>query len=287
MMKPRHLAAGFLLGAVALLGVEGRTAQADLLAVTFNDELISIDTTTGAGTLIGTIDTPGIFAFGLAFRGSDLYTYDQANDLVLQLNPTTGAVLDSIDIGTNLLGEGAMDFRSDGIGFLAAAGTSSQLLSFDITVPDSTPITTPGGLTPSLDGLAFDSADVLYGVSQGATSSSNPSLYTINQTNGATTLVGSLGLVADYILGGLAFDTDGALYAALSEGSGAPSYLYRVNKSTGAATLVGNGIGFNGVSGLTANAGTPPVPEPSSLVLASLGVAGLVGARARRAHRCG
>ncbi len=286
-MRMRSRAACVLLGSLALLGGTVQSARAALLAVTFENKLISIDTTTGVGTLIGNLGVNAL-PFGLGFRGDDLYSYDQTQDLLIQIDPTTGAVIDDVDIGAgDLNGEGALDFRSDGIGFLANAnGTTGQLFSFDVTVPSSTPITGVGGLSPSMDGLAFDSADVLYGLSQSSSVLGNSSLYTINTTTGVTTLVGSLGLSGDYNLGGLTFDSDGTLYAAVSlSDASTPSYLYKVDKSTGAATIVGNGIGFNGVSGLAAK--QTPIPEPSSLVLAGLGVAGLIGVGVRKGRRRG
>lgn len=286
-MIKKRIATGILLGVLALLGGAGQAARADLMAVTFGNELIRIDATTGAGTLIGSIGSGLIGPIGLGFRGQDLYTYDQVLELLLQLDPTTGAVLDSINLGIdNLAGEGALDFRSDGVGFLSSAsGNVGQLYRFEVSPPGSTPITAPGGFIPAMDGLAFDSAGVLYGLSQSTTVTGDSSLYIVDPTTGATTLVGSLGLSLDFRLGGLTFDTDGALYAALSGPDDEPSFLYRVDKSTGAATLVGE-IGFDGVSGLaTSPGGAPAVPEPSSLVLAGLGAAGLLGCRVRQARR--
>jgi hypothetical protein len=265
---------------LVLAGLGAGSARAELLyAVTFGDQLIRVDTATGAGALVGPLSSP-MAAFGLGFRGPNLYTFDQTADLLRQLNPPTGATVASINIGVgNLAGEGAVDFRGDGIGFLSqSSGGTGQLFRFDITVPGSTPITGPGGLIPSMDGLAFAPDGTLYGIRQGG-----GALYTINPTTGATTLVGLTGLGDPFILGGLTFAGDGNLYAALSN-QGGPSFLYRVNQTTGAATLIGN-IGFTGVSGLTSgNVADVAIPEPVSLAVFGLGLVGLVGVRrARRA----
>ncbi len=260
-----------------MAGGAGQSVQAGLLAVTLGGNLISIDTATAAGTLLGTVPGGPRSLVGLGFRGAQLYTYDQEPDRLLELNPNTGSLLNTIDIGISSSGEGALDFRSDGVGFLSMSPAGSgQLFRFDVSPPGSSPITPPGGLVPMMDGLAFDASDVLYGLNGGG-----DSLYTINQTTGATTFVGRTGITGSFNLGGLTFDQDGTLYAALSN-SGSDSFLYRLNKTTALATLVG-GIGINGVSGLTA--AVTVIPEPSSLTLVGLGLAGLAIARWRQAQR--
>ena len=124
--------------AAVLLGTE-RTGYADsvtLFAITFDNELISVDPTSGAGTLIGYLESP-MAAFGLADRGGDLWTFDQHGDLMVRLNPSSGATLETVDIGVQTSGEGAVTFRSDGVGFLVKSYLSNgeskgKLWSFDV-----------------------------------------------------------------------------------------------------------------------------------------------------------
>lgn len=244
--------------------------RADFMyAITFDpesisEELISIDTSTGAGTLIGSLDSV-MWGFGLSDRGTNIYTFDQITDSIVQLDPSTGGTLATIDIGViDIEGEGSIAFRSDGMGFLcSSAGLTGQLWNFDIIVPSSTAITSYGGLNPSMDGLDFNGSGVLYGLSQGGTN-----LYTINQTTGATTLVGSTSLQLAY-LGGLTFTSDGTLYAVINDS------LYTINAGTGAATLVG-AIGYDNISGLTA-----VVPLPGAVLLGILGLSA-VGVKLRK-----
>ena len=92
--------------------------------------------------------------------------------------------------------------------------------------------TVVGNSGASLTDIAFDPSGNLYGVGFS-------SLYSINKTTGAATLIGSLG-VGD--VNGLVFKSDGTLYA-----SGLTGELYTVNTSTGAATGVFNtGYGSGG-----------------------------------------
>ncbi|MHC4677041.1 MAG: DUF7901 domain-containing protein, partial [Planctomycetota bacterium] len=165
------------------------TATYKLYANTFQtltpDQLLSINPSTGAGTLIGDMATS--VPFGLSDRGTELYTFDKASDgnnVVVRLNPATGDTLNKTVINlSGLSGEGALAFRSDGIGYLTSAmSANGQLWSFDLTVPSSTYI---GAYQPSMDGLDFSPEGVLYGLKQ--SSGIEYELYTINQTTAATT----------------------------------------------------------------------------------------------------
>ncbi len=237
-----------------------------LYGITFGNQLVTINPVTGVGSLVGNLSSP-MAAFGLGVRGNQLYTYDQTADLIRELNPFTAASIGSIDIGAgNLSGEGAIDFRaSDGIGYLSSsAGGVGRLFSFDITVPSSTPITAVAGLNPSLDGLAFNSSNVLFGISQGATQ-----LVNVNQLTGTTTVVGNTGITMSSSLAGLDFDSNGNLFTAISGNATTASFLYRVNPNNGLATLIGD-IGFNGVSGLAFLGPSSIVPEPMSVTVFGL-----------------
>jgi hypothetical protein len=210
-----------------------------LYGATWDNKLITINTTTGAGTLVGPLSTnmqPG----GLAFRGSKLYAWDTVASRLRELNPATAATLNTIDIGVtgNPLTDGDMAFRSDGIGFLAE-GLASKLWRFDITIPSATLITSTSA---ALDGLAFSPTGTLYGLTEDGTQ-----LYTINQVTGAATLVGNTGL-AGQSGDGLAFDASGNLFATL--GVGAPDRLYQINPATGVATLKGTITSFAEVTGI-------------------------------------
>ncbi len=236
--------------------------RADFLyAITFDEELLSINPATGAGTLIGMLDT-SMNGLGLSSRGEAIYTFDQNADRLRRLDPATGHTLTTIDIGIATMGEGSIAFRDDGIGFMTRSMSSTGILwSFDPDIPSSTMV---GPMDICIDGLGFNAGGLLYGLSQ-----TSCELYIIDQTNADVTLVGPTGDTSQTFLGGLTFASDGTLYAALND------TLYTLNPDTGAANLIGP-IGYDNVSGLTAT-----TPAPSAVLLCALG-AGLVNWLRRR-----
>jgi hypothetical protein len=246
---------------VMWLGVLPAPAEAEVLfGITFpapTETLIRINPGTGAATPVGPLDAPTQFPFGVAARKGELYTFDQQADLIRQLDPATGRTLRSIDVRMgDLLGEGDLTFRRDGIGFLATS--PGVLFRFDITNGTSTLITQ--SLPINIDGLAFDTDNVLFAFSE-----TTATLFTINTGTGVMTTIGPLGVPTGG-LGGLSFDATGTLFAAIADN------LYTINTATGGATLVGPIRGASEVSGIAFLA----VPEPGSLVLLCVGLPALV-----------
>ncbi|HXH84959.1 MAG TPA: hypothetical protein VNN07_18775 [Candidatus Tectomicrobia bacterium] len=263
---------------ILVLGFAAPLARAIevLYGITFDSELIKIDTSTGAGTLVGNLDS-SMSALGLADSGGNLYTFDQTADVVRQLDPATGGTVATIDIGTGpLIGEGGFTLRDDGTGFLSTSRSAvGRLYGVDIGAGTSAPITAPGGLTPSMDGLALGPGGVLYGISQGTAT-----LHTIDESTGATTVVGDTGDDDDDNLSGLAFNDAGQLFGEID------GDLVSIDPTTGLATVIGP-IGFDNVSGLTfldVQPQQPPqVPLPATLLLVGLGLPAMaIATRSRR-----
>jgi 6-phosphogluconolactonase (cycloisomerase 2 family) len=113
---------------------------------------------------------------------------------------------------------------------LIAIDSSMALVELNPTTGARTPIVTVTGAA-NIQGLAYDKQlDILYGAANG-----NDSLYRINMTTGAATLIGAFG-VGDIQPHGLEYDdSTGALYM----GSSTNGTFYSVNKTTGQATAIG------------------------------------------------
>lgn len=200
---------------------------------------------------------------------------------------------------------------SDGAVF-AISPNDHSLYSVDVNTglhSVSTILAGPSNVISDLLNIAFDpTTSELFGIKRNGSG-----LYSIDQTTGQVALVGPVSGVR----AGLAFAPNGILYATDTNTSNA---LYTIDTDSGVAALVGGGgttsledatftsngemfvTGFNGgvfqynlTTGSKATVGSTgmgsgllgviAVPEPSSSVIALVGIAGLLGAIARRRWR--
>jgi len=234
--------------------------------------LYSIDPATGAATQIVTITAAPSFT-GLEVLNGTIYATDVYNSGYTfgTINPVTGNY-------TPLNTQGG----SNNWHGLAASVAANLLYSVDLdnnnslvsVTPDGSTVTTIGGGTGAgIRGLAYDDANgILYGVDIS-------NLYTINTATGVATLVGPTGL-SDF-LPGLAYDPVAQiLYLNIGGGGSDLVGLYTLNIATGAATFVGaNGtVSIDGLAYLADSA----VPEPATMALAAIGLAGMSLARRKR-----
>ena len=124
------------------------------------------------------------------------------------------------------------------------------------------------GVGTDIDAIAFYGSDILYAIDDG-----DNQLVTLNTTTGALSVIGPLG-IATSSEQGLGFDPFGNLFL-INEGD---ESLYSVNITNGTATFIADlGADFESLAIID----EVSVPEPTTLILLGLGLAGLGFARKR------
>jgi hypothetical protein len=253
-LKNKYL---FIIPLAFVLIMPLKAGSETLYGVTWDDKLISIDTSTGAGSLIGSLDA-SMGAYGLGSYNGGLYTFDQVADRVIQLDPLTGHTLNSYNVGISTAGEGGLTFDANGIGYLSTCSNEyGSLWTFDLTSLTNTQHI-DYELGWNFDGLDFDSNGVLFGKQQ-----TTGDIYIISTSPFATSLYIDNSFTSDTgPVSGLAFDSNNVMYY---EHNG---YLYVNGAQVGS-------IGYN-VSGLSFIT-QASVPEPNTMLLLGLGLVSLAG----------
>ena len=210
-------------------------------------EYFLVDTSTGAGTLLG-LGTPSTEIEYDPISERAFSQFPGGAEFGTEIDPFTGAA-----IGATI--PNGFDFN--GLEYVGATlyGTSKTCcggaVPSDLRILDpfagTNTLIGPTGLNTPVAGLAYDEASTtMYGIQGGP---GPADLVTIDLGTGLASVVGSTGIQA----GSLEFGPDGLLYAGGSGGGN----LYTINPSTGASTLVGP-TGFFAVSGLALV--DPPTP---------------------------
>jgi hypothetical protein len=158
--------------------------------------LISINRTTGAGTLVGDLFPDTSTAADITFTpDGTLYGWlEQTIDDLVTINKSTGAATVVGDSGLDTYGSGLAS-NSSGVLYFAGEGEQGPLRTVDRNTGATTQVATLNGPTgaPGISALAFDAAGTLFG--SRIPSDSTPPIFTsdlitINTSTGAITSKG-------------------------------------------------------------------------------------------------
>lgn len=247
----------FAAGAASLQAQTASPTPALFGITFFGNELLNVDQATGNAASIGALGQT-VNGYGVAVRGTSLYTFNPNKNVIQELGRISGKVLRDIPIGvTGLQGEGDLAFNpTTGTGYLASVFNATgqptnDFYTFDVTTGTSARLGTTG---VAINAMKFDpsaSVPTLYAIGEGDVSTAAPfgaaTLYTINIANGATSKVADLSVTPGSPIGAMAFTPSGVLYASIDD------RLYTVDKTNGTATPVSASVldfSFSSVSGL-------------------------------------
>jgi hypothetical protein len=241
-------------------------ANADTIWLTHGDgtRIGTVDSTTGAGTDVGAQGFRQSWAAAFGTDGTLFTTVNgfSGNAVLATVDQSTGA---ATTIGTGL-GTNLISLEVSSGGQMYGVGYNDQLLySIDSVTGTATAIGSTG-ISFMMD-LAFDSSGMLWG-----TTGNN--LWTIDLLTGSSTFVTSISGASAVM--SLMFDSaDTMLVSEYTFGAG----LYSVDTGTGIASLIGS-TGLDIVHG--GDIYISSVPEPGTLALFGIGLAGIGLARRRR-----
>jgi hypothetical protein len=215
---------------------------------------------------------------GVLYGSTSFNSATSAGHLVT-INPTTARVTDigSFGIaGSNTLSDITFDPVTEIL--YGNSGGNPNFFRVNLTTGAATVIGPTGVGVTFGGGLATDSLGTIYGSPQPGPGS----LFTYNKTTGAATAVAPLtGAPFSGDIDAMAFDASGLLYGLEINTNIAsrPVHLLIINQTTGVITDVG--VTRNRLDGLDFQPNA--VPEPASLALLALGLAGLAFGRRKKA----
>jgi hypothetical protein len=247
-------------GAVVASVAHGQTTP-DIYGITFSGQLLGINSTTGAATLIGNTGITSCESLERDPTTGQLLMIGQANRLY-RVNPVTAAATLIGNTGFQWVESMAYDAATDTMYGSASSNSdisAEKLVTINLTTGVATTVADFSSFG-DVDALAISPSGTLF-----ATQYSSTSFASVDKLTAAVSPIGTTPLY----LAAMDFAPNGTLFATRlgNLNGGGIASLYVIDPATGASTLVG-ATGFSHISGLVAN-----VPTPGSLAaIAALGV---------------
>ncbi len=258
------------------------TVGLSLFGITFSGTLYSVNQNNAVATTIANSSASSVHDISANSAGV-MFGYSQGGPSLFTINTLTGATTTSVTVTgfpageLNIEGDMAFDTANNVIYYVSSPQTQNpNLFSINPTTGVLTDIgeIQVGGanLGAANDDVEMDAiamrTGLIYAVVggdiSGTNSNFNDSLFSIDPTTAAATLIGPLGVDVPGGAGSLEYDpsTDTFLYV-----NGITGNLYRVNATSGAATLLGD----TGVVDLTGLAlGQAPLQTPVNVSIADV-----------------
>lgn len=251
--------------AIAALAVMfANTLHAAPIWMTGDDgqNLYTVDSNTGAGALVGNFGQSDTYTLAFSQNGT-LYGISNgfSNGTLVTIDRATGHAT-TVGVSTGVGNMMSLAFAQDGT-LYAGSWSNNNLYTINASTGAASLVGNLGfGGIMDLD---FDSQGNLYALSD--------ALYRVDRVTGHGTLVSNL---ANTCLMGMAIDAADRFLATDYCSNNSP--LYQVNTSNGALT----NLGASGIGRLMGGAIAPVnVPEPGTVVLLGLAIAGLMVSRLR------
>lgn len=274
---------GALCTTFVLVAVINAPATAGLVGVdNFTKNLLSIDETTGASTVVSTLNIlGGISGMTLDPTAQILYGFDTGNNDVISINALTGDFTVVADLSFEMR---ALAFdQSTSTLYGVDSVVNQKLYTIDTGSGTATAGPMIDTMNAGIQGLTFDASGNLY-----ATNLIDDELLEINTSDGTTTLLGAEAPEFPRIAS-LAFDQSTGTLFGVEADIGAPQLVRFVTAlppkpAVYMPVLVGPISGTDIVS-LAVAPSAITVPEPSSLALLATGAFGLFGYGWRRREK--
>jgi len=260
-----------VLAAYVVAVLFANTTQADLLYGVKGDFLVTIDTDTVTGSVIGAVGFTGVGGlafgndgtlYGIASTGDRLITIDLATGAGSLVGPVGRPISFSTGLGNDPTTDTLYGVTTEGAAQSSFLVTYSKTNGLAGTVGDTT--------ASALIALDFDRSGQLWGIDG---EPGVEQLVRIDKSNGAITVIGPGGLLDFPTIGAFEIGPSGTFWAV--HGTGLE--LLSINPLTGLATSLGNITGLPGGGVLT---GLASLPGPGTAYLLCLGA--LVLRRRRR-----